>query len=177
MTPLTPHRRADLLAGRHDPASAVLIATHAPLADAVAAIGAADCEPAALRIIAQALAGQGAAGGGTLDRRWNWQTVRAGTLLLVREAWSHGAWCETRAAFVERTMALGGYAIGPSHIMPTSGTARFSSPSMNDFKDHERVLAGAATARAPRTAVTLAEAEGLICACGRRWGADKKGLL
>ncbi len=60
--------------------------------------------------------------------------------------------------------ALGDYVIGPSHIMPTGQTARFSSPvNLWDFLTITSVLGvSAPTARQiSRAAITLAEEEGL----------------
>jgi histidinol dehydrogenase len=60
--------------------------------------------------------------------------------------------------------ALGDYVIGPSHIMPTGQTARFSSPvNVWDFVKISSVLAiGPDTARKiSPAAITLAEEEGL----------------
>jgi histidinol dehydrogenase len=60
--------------------------------------------------------------------------------------------------------ALGDYIVGPSHIMPTGGTARFASPlHVGDFLKVTSVFAvGDRTARrlAP-AAQTIAQAEGL----------------
>ena len=60
--------------------------------------------------------------------------------------------------------AVGDYCAGPNHVLPTSGTARFSSPlGVYDFQKRSSVIgvsqAGAATLG--RLAATLAEAEGL----------------
>ncbi len=60
--------------------------------------------------------------------------------------------------------ALGDYAIGPSHIMPTGGTARFSSPiNVWDFVKITSVFGvGPATARQiSPAAIAIAEKEGL----------------
>lgn len=60
--------------------------------------------------------------------------------------------------------ALGDYVVGPSHIMPTGRTARFSSPiNVSDFCKITSVFGvGPATARRVSDAgVTLAEEEGL----------------
>lgn len=60
--------------------------------------------------------------------------------------------------------ALGDYAVGPSHIMPTEATARFASPvNVWDFVKITSVFAaGRHTAeRVSSAAATLAEAEGL----------------
>ena len=61
--------------------------------------------------------------------------------------------------------ALGDYCAGPNHVLPTSGTARFSSPlGVYDFQKRSSLIAcspsGAATLG--RTAAVLARGEGLI---------------
>jgi histidinol dehydrogenase len=60
--------------------------------------------------------------------------------------------------------AVGDYCAGPNHVLPTSGTARFSSPlGVYDFQKRSSLIAvsreGAATLG--RVAATLAEGEGL----------------
>jgi len=60
--------------------------------------------------------------------------------------------------------AIGDYCAGPNHVLPTSGTARFSSPlGVYDFQKRTSVIgvsqAGAATLG--RIAATIAEGEGL----------------
>jgi histidinol dehydrogenase len=60
--------------------------------------------------------------------------------------------------------AIGDYCAGPNHVLPTGGTARFSSPlGVYDFQKRSSVIgvsaAGAATLG--RVAATLAEGEGL----------------
>ena len=60
--------------------------------------------------------------------------------------------------------AIGDYCAGPNHVLPTSGTARFSSPlGVYDFQKRTSIIgvsqAGAGTLG--RLAVTLAEGEGL----------------
>jgi histidinol dehydrogenase len=60
--------------------------------------------------------------------------------------------------------AIGDYCAGPNHVLPTSRTARFSSPlGVYDFQKRSSVigLTAAAAARLGRTAATLARAEGL----------------
>ncbi|MDR1164082.1 MAG: histidinol dehydrogenase [Candidatus Accumulibacter sp.] len=61
--------------------------------------------------------------------------------------------------------ALGDYCAGPNHVLPTSGTARFSSPlGVYDFQKRSSVIRASARASkilAP-TASTLARGEGLI---------------
>jgi histidinol dehydrogenase len=61
--------------------------------------------------------------------------------------------------------AVGDYCAGPNHVLPTAGTARFSSPlGVYDFQKRSSLIsvsrAGAATLG--RVAATLAEGEGLI---------------
>ncbi len=60
--------------------------------------------------------------------------------------------------------AIGDYCAGPNHVLPTAGTARFSSPlGVYDFLKRTSLIevSGAAAARLGRVAVTLAEGEGL----------------
>lgn len=62
-------------------------------------------------------------------------------------------------------VALGDYAAGPNHVLPTGGSARFASPlGVYDFVRRMNVLEFTARdlARKARTVVTLAEAEGLF---------------
>ena len=65
---------------------------------------------------------------------------------------------------VNASESLGDYCAGPNHVLPTSGTARFSSPlGVYDFQKRSSVIqisaAGAKTLG--RIAATLARAEGL----------------
>jgi histidinol dehydrogenase len=60
--------------------------------------------------------------------------------------------------------AVGDYCAGPNHVLPTSGTARFSSPlGVYDFQKRSSVisLSRAGAARLGAVAATLAEGEGL----------------
>jgi|1185.fasta_scaffold00884_5 histidinol dehydrogenase len=60
--------------------------------------------------------------------------------------------------------ALGDYCAGPNHVLPTSGSARFSSPlGVYDFQKRTSVIevSRAAAAELGRIAATLAEGEGL----------------
>jgi histidinol dehydrogenase len=60
--------------------------------------------------------------------------------------------------------ALGDYCAGPNHVLPTSRTARFSSPlGVYDFQKRSSVIgmSKAAARRLGREAATLARAEGL----------------
>jgi histidinol dehydrogenase len=60
--------------------------------------------------------------------------------------------------------ALGDYCIGPNHVLPTAGTARFSSPlGVYDFQKRSSVIRCSATGadRLAAAASTLARAESL----------------
>ena len=60
--------------------------------------------------------------------------------------------------------AIGDYCAGPNHVLPTAGTARFSSPlGVYDFQKRTSVIgvSRTAAARLGRIAMTLAEGEGL----------------
>jgi histidinol dehydrogenase len=87
--------------------------------------------------------------------------------LLVREPWNWVGKVENAGGvFVGEwtNEALGDYIIGPSHVMPTAGTARFSSPlNVNDFVKITSVFSVSAREanELGERAATLAEAEGL----------------
>ncbi len=139
----------DLIAqAEHDPGSSILITWHAPLLDEVAA--ALDQQLQGLSRAAQA--------------RNSLETF--GALVLARSPEEAIAWVNrlgpehlhiaTRepGALLERIenvgavflghyapVALGDYAAGPSHVLPTAGTARFASGlSANDFRRRSSVL-------------------------------------
>jgi len=79
---------------------------------------------------------------------WLPKLTRAGAVFL-------GAWSSE---------AIGDYCAGPNHVLPTAGTARFSSPlGVYDFQKRTSVVAvsRAAAVKLGRVAVTLAEGEGL----------------
>ena len=60
--------------------------------------------------------------------------------------------------------AIGDYCAGPNHVLPTSGTARFSSPlGVYDFQKRTSLIgvSRAGAARLGRIAATLARGEGL----------------
>jgi histidinol dehydrogenase len=60
--------------------------------------------------------------------------------------------------------AIGDYCAGPNHVLPTAGSARFSSPlGVYDFQKRTSVIdvSQAAAERLGRIAATLADAEGL----------------
>ena len=70
------------------------------------------------------------------------------------------------AIFIGRhtSAVLGDYCAGPNHVLPTGGTARFSSPlGVYEFQKRSSTIActAAAAAALGETAATLAEAEGL----------------
>ena len=70
------------------------------------------------------------------------------------------------AIFLGRYAAepLGDYCAGPNHVLPTAGTARFSSPlGVYDFQKRSSIIdvQAAGAARLGRLASTLARAEGL----------------
>jgi histidinol dehydrogenase len=141
---------ADLIAqAEHDPATSILLTWHAPLLDEVAAA------------VGRQLAGlaRGAQARASLEN--------FGALVLARDEDEAVAWVNrigpehlhiaTRdpEALAERVdnagaiflgnytpVALGDYAAGPSHVLPTAGTARFASGlSANDFLRRSSVLA------------------------------------
>jgi histidinol dehydrogenase len=164
---------ADLLAqAEHDPlATALLITPSVRLAEAVQIE--VDRQLALLarrKIIQQSLAGQGAI---LVVANLEESLALANEYgpehlcLLVADPWSLvGRVRNAGGVFVGEgsSEALGDYVVGPSHIMPTGGTARFASPlHVGDFVKVTSVLAvGEGTARrlaAP--AETIAKAEGL----------------
>src|SRR5207253_9858106 len=87
--------------------------------------------------------------------------------LLVRDPWALlGQVRNAGGVFLgEHSLeAVGDYTAGPSHVMPTGGTARFSSPlTTNDFVKLTSVfgLGRAGVDRLGPPAAVLAEAEGL----------------
>ncbi|MGA7985490.1 MAG: histidinol dehydrogenase, partial [Burkholderiales bacterium] len=61
--------------------------------------------------------------------------------------------------------AVGDYCAGPNHVLPTAGTARFSSPlGVYDFQKRSSLISvsRAGAASLGRVAATLAEGEGLV---------------
>ncbi len=87
--------------------------------------------------------------------------------LMVRDPWAalgqvrHAGGVFVGAASPE---AIGDYTAGPSHVMPTGGTARFASPlTVFDFLKFTSLFAFTPdqVARLGPPAITLAEAEGL----------------
>jgi histidinol dehydrogenase len=164
---------ADLLAqAEHDPlATALLITPSARLARAVQAEVARRLAGLSRReIIKTSLAGQGAilvvadlAEALALANEYAPEHL----CLLVAEPWPLvGQVKNAGGIFVGEgsSEALGDYVVGPSHVMPTRGTARFSSPlHVRDFLKVTSIFAvGAATGRRlGPTAQTIAGVEGL----------------
>ena len=65
---------------------------------------------------------------------------------------------------VHSSESLGDYCAGPNHVLPTSGTARFSSPlGVVDFQKRSSIIqvSAAGAQKLGRVAATLARAEGL----------------
>jgi histidinol dehydrogenase len=143
------HVAADLIAqAEHDPASSILITWHEPLLDQV--------EMAVQRQLAKLPRGEQARA--CLEQ--------FGALVLARDPAQAIAWTNrigpehlhlatknadqlvdkienAGAIFVGHfaPVALGDYAAGPSHVLPTGGTARFASGlSANDFMRRSSVL-------------------------------------
>ena len=87
--------------------------------------------------------------------------------LLVQDPWSYvGKVQNAGGVFVGETSseALGDYVIGPSHVMPTRGTARFASPlHVGDFLKVTSIFAVSAQTvqQLSPVAQTIARAEGL----------------
>ncbi|MEN6478970.1 MAG: histidinol dehydrogenase [Anaerolineales bacterium] len=164
---------ADMLAqAEHDPmASALLISTSEALADAVQAEIDRQLPALARRaIIAESLAGQGGIVlVGDLDTALALANEYAPEhlCLLTRDPWRHvGQVRNAGGVFVGElsSEALGDYVTGPTHVMPTGQTARFSSPlQVWDFVKITSIFGvGPETARqTSAAAATLADLEGL----------------
>lgn len=164
---------ADLLAqAEHDPlASALLITPSEALAEAVQREVARQMETLSRReIIVESLTGRG---GIVLVNDLNEALDIANVYapehlcLLTRDPWSLvGRVRNAGGIFVGElsSEALGDYVVGPSHIMPTGRTARFSSPvNIWDFVKITSLFGvspGVARAVSP-AAIALAEEEGL----------------
>ncbi|CAG0946796.1 partial histidinol dehydrogenase, partial [Anaerolineae bacterium] len=164
---------ADMLAqAEHDElATSLLITTSQLLANQVAREIESQIATLARRdIIAKSLAGQGAIiVVENLDEAMELGNVFAPEhlCLLVHEPWNWVGKVENAGGvFVGEwtNEALGDYVIGPSHVMPTAGTARFTSAlSVNDFVKITSVFSVSAREanELGERAATLAEAEGL----------------
>lgn len=164
---------ADLLAqAEHDPlAQSVLLTPDHALAEAVAAEVAVQTSTLPRRaIVEESLATRGAiVETATLEEAVELANAFAGEhlCLAVRDPWAWlGRIRHAGGVFLGElnAEAVGDYTAGPSHIMPTGGTARFSSPvNVDDFVKVISVFGlGDADLRvAGPPAVTLARAEGL----------------
>ncbi len=164
---------ADLLAqAEHDPiATALLITTSRELAQAVQAEVSSQLPSLSRRAIAaESLAAQGAillVGdlGQALELANEYAPEHL--CLLVEDPWALvGRVRNAGGIFVGEgsSEALGDYVVGPSHIMPTMGTARFASPlHVGDFLKVTSIfaVADAAARRLAPAARTIATAEGL----------------
>jgi histidinol dehydrogenase len=164
---------ADLLAqAEHDElATSLLLTTSRGLAEAVIREIEKQSGPLARRaIIAKSLQGQGAiVVVDTLEQAIDLANAYAPEhlCLLLKEPWRWiGQVQNAGGIFVGEwtNEALGDYVIGPSHVMPTAGTARFTSAlNVNDFVKITSIFSiNAPDARElGEAAATLAEAEGL----------------
>jgi len=85
----------------------------------------------------------------------------------VKDAWSVLPLVKNAGAIMlgaYTPVALADYAAGPSHTLPTGGTARFSSPlSVDDFVKKSSIISYSQEALADisETVVRIAQAEGL----------------
>jgi len=164
---------ADLLAqAEHDPLATALLITHSrELAQAVQAEVSSQLPSLSRQAIAgESLAAQGAilvVGdlGEALDLANEYAPEHL--CLLVEDPWALvGRVRNAGGIFVGEgsSEALGDYVVGPSHIMPTLGTARFASPlHVGDFLKVTSIFAvgDAAAQRLAPAARTIATAEGL----------------
>jgi histidinol dehydrogenase len=164
---------ADLLAqAEHDPmASAILITTSSALAEQVQ--GELTAQLAGLE--RAAIAGQSLAATGLIVVVPDVETAielanryaPEHLCLLLRDPWAAVPLVRHAGGiFVgeDSPEALGDYTTGPSHVMPTGGTARFSSPvHLNDFLKVISLVAAnrAAVQRLGPATIALATAEGL----------------
>jgi histidinol dehydrogenase len=164
---------ADLLAqAEHDVlASAILLTPSAELAARVQAAVLAQLEDLgrAEVIAASLVRGSGIVVTASLAQAFDLANAYAPEhlCLLVSDPWSHvGQVRHAGGIFLgERSFeVLGDYVAGPSHVMPTGGTARFASPiNVNDFVKIVSVIGLNETALQAigPAAHTLAQAEGL----------------
>lgn len=163
---------ADLIAqAEHDPGSAILATPDADYADAVTLAVEEQLQSLERREAAAASLGRYGAiiVTETLQEACSWANAFATEHLQImtadNEACLEAIDC-AGAIFVGRhtPVPLGDYFAGPSHVLPTGGTARFSSPlSCNDFLVSSSFLqyeAGALAEDAP-CAARFADSEGL----------------
>lgn len=163
---------ADMLAqAEHDVlASAVLITTSPELAESVRT----ELADQLARLPRKDIAGAALADNGaiivvdTLDQAVELADIYAPEhlCLLIRDPWSVAHRVRAGGVFIgeQSSEALGDYVIGPSHIMPTNGTARFSSPvNVSDFLTITSVFSVGEDVAAELSgpAIAVAESEGL----------------
>ncbi len=164
---------ADLIAqAEHgDTSSAILLATTRSLADAVAAAVESQLTTRArAEVVRASLANTG---GAIIVPSIEMAIALANAYapehlcLLVREPWEYVGLIENAGGVFlgeGSPEVLGDYVAGPSHVMPTGGTARFSSAMhVGDFVRTMSVvgLRPDASARLAESAATIADAEGL----------------
>ncbi len=141
---------ADLLAqAEHDPATSILVTWHAPLLDAVAA--ALSRQLPALPRARQARSNLESFGALVLAQNaqqavaWVNQIAPEHLHIATRDAEALADKIENAGAIFlghDSPVALGDYVAGPSHVLPTGGTARFASGlSATDFLRRSSVLA------------------------------------
>ncbi len=164
---------ADLIAqAEHDTiASAILITTSATLADALPAeierqlapLERADIARASLEANGRILVVKSLAEAVTLANAYAPEHL----CLLIARPWDLVPMVENAGGIFigeDSPEALGDYTAGPSHVMPTGGTARFSSPvNVADFRKVISVLAAtpAGVAELGQATIAIANAEGL----------------
>ena len=164
---------ADMLAqAEHDPmAMPVLVCTSEPLAEQVAS----EVETRLRRLSRESVARAAVEGQGTIALvETTEQAIELANLfapehlcLAVRDPWSWvGKIKNAGAVFVGEFSheVLGDYVAGPSHVMPTSGTARFNSGvGVHKFLKTIPVIAldDAESVALSQTAAVIARAEGL----------------
>jgi histidinol dehydrogenase len=140
---------ADLLAqAEHSPGASVLITWHAPLLDAVAA--ALERQLARLERAEAARESLEQFGALVLARdveeavRWSNRLAPEHLHVAARDAAGLAERLDSAGAIFlghHSPVAVGDYAAGPSHVLPTGGTARFASGlSANDFLRRSSVL-------------------------------------
>lgn len=164
---------ADMIAqAEHDPmAQSVLVCTEQAIADAVVQELQAQLDDAARReVVLESFGRRGAiVVADSLERAFAFANEHAPEhlCLSVADPWAHLAKVRNAGGvFVgERSVeALGDYTAGPSHIMPTGGTARYASAlSLDDFIKVVPVFSYDATQLRveAEAAMALARAEGL----------------
>jgi histidinol dehydrogenase len=163
---------SDLLAqAEHDPlASAILITTSQRLADEVSR----EVERQLATLERKAIAAQSLANGGIIAVvATTGEAIRLANLyapehlcLMVQKATSYISQITNAGCiFVGKnpTVVLGDYVAGPSHALPTGGTARFSSPlNITDFLKYINVITvdDVSFRELGPAAITIARAEG-----------------